>query len=110
MMSSDLYFRDKIPVAVLGASQQIGQMMIQLIAAHPWFELIALYDSASFVGKQFGEGVQWLLSAPIPAVVAKMEIQSFESAPPCAIVFSALSSNEGVEKERYFAHAGSTVI
>ena len=29
----------RVPVAVLGATGLVGQRMVSLVAAHPWFEL-----------------------------------------------------------------------
>ena len=33
--------RQRIPVAVLGATGMVGQRFIELLAEHPWFELAA---------------------------------------------------------------------
>ncbi len=34
-----------IPVAVLGATGMVGQRFIELLSAHPWFDLVALAAS-----------------------------------------------------------------
>lgn len=44
MISSDLFFRNKIPVGVLGAETPMGKKMIQALSNHPWFELRALFN------------------------------------------------------------------
>jgi aspartate-semialdehyde dehydrogenase len=110
MMSSDFYFRDKIPVAVLGATSLAGQMIIQLLSNHPWFEIIALCDSESFVGHLYGDSVNWLLSSPIAQFIAKMPIHTCEPTLQCSLVFSALSSKEAIVREKEFAQAGFHVI
>jgi len=40
-----MFDRPKIPVAVLGATGAVGQRFVQLLADHPWFELVALLAS-----------------------------------------------------------------
>ena len=66
MMGSDLHFRDKIPVAILGATGSVGQRFIELLAHHPWFYVAAVLASERSCGKRYQEAVHWLMPTPIP--------------------------------------------
>ena len=37
--------RDRIPVAILGATGTVGQRFVQLLDGHPWFEITSLAAS-----------------------------------------------------------------
>lgn len=82
MMSSDFYFRDKIPVAVVGAAEETGQRLVQSLTRHPWFEIAALYQEVSTEGISF----------------------------PCSLVFSCLPSSGARAKEKMLAQAGYLVV
>ena len=43
---------EKIPVAILGATGAVGQRFIQLLADHPWFEIVALVGSERSAGPE----------------------------------------------------------
>ena len=47
---------DKIPVGILGATGTVGQRFVQLLADHPWFEVVAVTGSDRTVGRPYGEG------------------------------------------------------
>ena len=44
----------KIPVAVLGATGSVGQRFVQLLAGHPWFQLVEVVASDRSTGRQIG--------------------------------------------------------
>jgi len=44
----------KINVAVLGATGSVGQKFIELLANHPWFELIEVAASNRSANKKYG--------------------------------------------------------
>ena len=102
---------DKRKVAVLGATGAVGQRFVQLLAGHPWFELVAVAASDRSAGKPYGEATRWLLPGEMPAGAADLEV-----VPACPhavgtdLVFSALDASvaEGVEGE--FRSAGATVV
>jgi aspartate-semialdehyde dehydrogenase len=110
MMGSEFFFRDKIPVAILGATGCVGQKLVELLSHHPWFEIIAVCASERSVGKRYGEAVNWQMSTPIPDFVAKMEIRLCEPDLSCSLVFSGLDSSVAGELEKKFAQSGYIVV
>ncbi len=101
----------KTPVGVLGATGVVGQRLLSLLEAHPWFEPVWLAASDRSRGAIYGEAVRWHLASPLPAAAAGMELQP--AAPegcPARLVFSALDSGPAAELEPRFAAAGHLVI
>ena len=66
---------NKIPVGVLGATGTVGQRFVQLLADHPWFEVVAVTGSDRTVGRPYGEGVNWLMPGRVPARAAELIVQ-----------------------------------
>ena len=106
--------KDKIPVGVLGATGTVGQRFVQLLANHPWFEVVAVTGSERTRGRPYGEGVRWKINGDVPAGVADLIVQptapnlDVGGAPP--VVFSALPTALAREWEPQFAAAGYAVI
>lgn len=101
--------KNKIPVAVLGATGMVGQRFVQLLADHPWFELTALAASERRVGQPYGESCQWVLDGEMPEKAASMPIQPTQPGMDARIVFSALPAQWAREVEPLFASAGYAV-
>ncbi len=105
---------NKIPVGVLGATGTVGQRFVQLLADHPWFEVVAVTGSDRTVGRSYGEGVNWLMPGAVPPRTADLVVQptglelGIPGNPP--VVFSALPTTEAKEWEPQFAAAGYAVI
>ncbi len=97
---------EKIPVAVLGATGAVGQRFVQLLADHPWFELVALTGSERSAGKPYAEACRWILDGDPPAGVREMVIAPSKTDLPARLVFSALPSRRAREIEPRFAAAG----
>lgn len=110
MMGHGFHFRDKIPVAILGATGSVGQRFIELLADHPWFEITSVAASEKSAGKRYGEAVHWMAHAPIPSAVAEMIIQPCTPNLNCRLVFSALDSSVAGEIEEAFAKEGYLVV
>lgn len=108
MMSSDFFFRNKIPVAVLGGTTAIGQELVQLLARHPWFEIVALCDSEPFIGQLYRDVVTWHTS--LPENIAKMPLQACEPLVSSSIIFSGLHYELAQTIEPLFAEAGYFVV
>lgn len=106
----DFHFRDKITVAILGATGSVGQRFIELLTDHPWFEIVAVAASGRSFGKRYADAVNWLLPTPLPENIASMTLS--ECKPPIAanLIFSALDSSVASVIESAFAHAGYVVI
>jgi aspartate-semialdehyde dehydrogenase len=99
----------KIPVAILGATGSVGQRFIELLAHHPWFEIVAVAASERSVGKRYKDAVNWLVASPMPASIANMEVKACAPNLPCSIVFSGLDSSVAGDIESSFAQAGYIV-
>lgn len=105
---------NKIPVGVLGATGTVGQRFVQLLADHPWFEVVAVTGSDRTVGRPYGEGVNWLMSGSVPERTAGLIVRPTDvdldipGEPP--VVFSALPTTEAKEWEPRFAAAGYAVV
>lgn len=99
----------RIPVAILGATGAVGQRFVQLLAGHPWFEVVALAASDRSAGRRYTDACQWIISGDPPPSVGDMVISSLEPAAPARIVFSALPAPVAREIEPRFAQAGYVV-
>ncbi|MDX1506407.1 MAG: aspartate-semialdehyde dehydrogenase [Spongiibacter sp.] len=100
----------KIPVAVLAATGAVGQRFVQLLADHPWFEVVAVTGSDRTVGAPYADGVNWVLPGDVPASVANLTVQASEPDLDVPVVFSALPTAEARELEPKFAAAGYAVV
>ena len=97
-------------IGILGATGVIGQRFIQLLEAHPWFEITWLAASDKSSGKSYAEATRWKLETPLPGRIGAMTVSpaSPEGAP--AIIFAALDTDIARELEPRFAAAGCAVI
>ena len=101
-------------IGILGATGMVGQRFIQMLHAHPWFEIAWLAASDRSAGKPYGEACRWKLDTPLPAHVAAMTVQP--NVPELAvgelpkIIFAALDAEHARELEPKFAAAGCAVI
>ena len=102
--------QQKIPVGILGATGVVGQRFIQMLDAHPWFEVAWLAASDRSAGQTYGDAVRWRLKTPIPEHVRKMPVSnaSPDSAP--RVIFAALDAGIARELEPQFAAAGCAVV
>ena len=99
----------KIPVAVLGATGAVGQRFIQLLADHPWFELVALAASERSAGQRYADACNWVIGGDPPPGIADMVVQTLEPNLDARLVFSALPTTVALEVEPAFAAAGCAV-
>lgn len=102
--------RERIPVAVLGATGAVGQSFVRLLAGHPWFELAELAASERSAGRSYGEAVRWL-EGTLPPDVAGLPVTLCDPAHVRSpIVFSALDSSVAGQMECAFAGDGRMVV
>ncbi len=97
-------------VGILGATGAVGQIFVQLLADHPWFEVAALAASERSAGHAYRDAVNWIGKNAIPPRIAAMTVEPTEPGLDCDFVFSGLSSSVAGEVERAFAEAGYPVI
>jgi len=99
-----------IKVGVLGATGNVGQRFIEMLAGHPWFEITSLAASDRSAGKKYGEAANWRLESSIPEEVVDQTVVPVEPEKVDAdIVFSALPSDLAKKVEADFAEAGFVV-
>jgi len=101
----------KLPVAVLAGTGAVGQRFVSLLAAHPWFEVVAVTGSERSAGRPYGEAVRWVVPGDPPSGVADLTVRpnSPDFGVDVAVVFSALPSGIAREVEPEFAAAGHAV-
>ncbi len=102
--------KEKIPVAVLGATGSVGQKFIELLANHPWFEINELCASDKSAGKKYEEAVDWFLKSPLPNSIKNVSVSKCEPFLKSKVVFSGLDSSVAGNIETKFAKAGYMVI
>ena len=101
----------KIPVGVLGATGVVGQRLLTLLDAHPWFEPVWLAASDRSSGKPYAEAARWRLPAPLPARFAAMPVSpATPQGCTARVVFAALDAAAANELEPAFAAAGHIVV
>ena len=101
-----------LKAAVLGATGNVGQIFVQLLENHPWFEVTTVAASERSKGRTYGEASRWRQTTPIPEAVAQMEVVDIspKAVKNVDIVFSALPSNVAGKVEKEFAAAGYVVV
>ena len=101
-------------VGILGATGTVGQRFIQLLHAHPWFEIAWLAASERSEGKRFADACRWKLDTPLPARIGDMLLQANTPAGSGAelprIIFAALDADVARDLEPKFVEAGCAVI
>jgi aspartate-semialdehyde dehydrogenase len=102
--------REKIPVAVLGATGAVGQTFVRLLDGHPWLTLVEVAASERTAGRRYADGVRWL-GGGVPPFAADLPVLACDPAEVTArLVFSALDASVAREVEGAFAAAGKLVL
>jgi aspartate-semialdehyde dehydrogenase len=101
----------RTPVGILGATGTVGQRFIQLLEAHPWFEIKWLAASDRSAGKPYAQAAKWNLNTPLPERTAAMEVSpATADANAPHLIFAALDAAAAKEIEPAFAAAGHAVV
>ncbi|MEM2103339.1 MAG: aspartate-semialdehyde dehydrogenase [Candidatus Bathyarchaeia archaeon] len=101
-----------LKAAVLGATGMVGQIFVNLLNEHPWFDVTAVAASERSSGLKYSDAAHWKLPASMPAKVANLKVVD---ADPAAVkdvdlVFSALPADVAGKVEEEFARAGYIVL
>ncbi|MGD9130194.1 MAG: aspartate-semialdehyde dehydrogenase [Candidatus Bathyarchaeota archaeon] len=101
-----------LKAAVLGATGNVGQIFVQLLEGHPWFETSVVAASERSKGRTYGEASRWRQSTPIPESASQMNVVDItpKAVKDVDIVFSALPSNVARKVEEDFAKAGYVIV
>jgi aspartate-semialdehyde dehydrogenase len=101
-----------IRTAVLGATGMVGQIFVEMLKDHPWFDVSAVAASERCVGMKYGEVARWRLPGSMPSDVAELEV--VEPTPKGVgdvdLVFSALPAEVAGRLEADFAKDGRIVV
>ncbi|HUG53457.1 MAG TPA: aspartate-semialdehyde dehydrogenase [Vicinamibacteria bacterium] len=100
----------KIAVGVLGATGAVGQRFVQLLADHPWFEVVELAASDRSAGKPYAEACTWRLATPLPEASASRVVKGCDSPFESRILFSGLDGSVAGEIETALAGRGHAVV
>ncbi|MGC4108546.1 MAG: hypothetical protein QM753_19655 [Thermomicrobiales bacterium] len=80
----------RIPVAILGATGNVGQRFIQLLENHPWFRVAELVASDRSAGKRFDEATDWRLGPDMPDGVRGLKVLDYGADIQSPLAFSGL--------------------
>ena len=100
--------KNKIAVALLGATGPVGQKVVTLLEGHPLFELQELAASEGSVGQIYGERVQWKNEVALPASIAKMKLIPLMDV-KSKLVISALPADIAQTVEPALANRGHII-
>ncbi len=100
----------KIPVAILGATGNVGQRFVQLLEGHPWFEVSELVASDRSAGKRYDEATDWRLGANMPDSARALKVQDYTAELQSPVVFSGLPGEIAGEIEQRLAANGHAVL
>jgi len=101
-----------LKAAVLGATGNVGQIFVQLLNGHPWFEVSTVAASERSTRQTYSEAAKWRQQTPIPEDIADLDVVTIEpkAVKDVDVVFSALPSDVAEETEENFAKAGYVVV
>ncbi|MEM2937202.1 MAG: aspartate-semialdehyde dehydrogenase [Candidatus Bathyarchaeia archaeon] len=101
-----------LKAAVLGATGMVGQIFINLLNKHPWFEVSVVAASERSSGLKYSKAANWKLPTPIPENVANLEVVDVtpKAVNDVDLVFSALPAEVAGKVEEEFAKAGYVVL
>ena len=100
---------ERIPVAVLGATGLVGQLLATRLLDHPWFRLGEVAASDRSAGKTLGEAARGG-SRLDPRLAERVLVPADPARVDAPIVCSALDATTALEVEPSFAAAGALVV
>ena len=101
--------KDKLEVAILGATGAVGQRFIQLLEGHPWFRVSEVIGSSRSAGRPYAEAAHWVLDGNPPSPIAGMTVKALDDEFSSPLVFSALPKEAAKTRELELAAAGHVV-
>jgi aspartate-semialdehyde dehydrogenase len=102
--------RERIPVAVLGATGSVGQRFVQLLEKHPWFRLAEVVASERSAGRTYADAAGWRLDTLLPSAAAALAVKPLGADLESRLVFSGLDSSVAGQAEDDYANHGCAVI
>jgi len=102
--------KEKLPVAVLGATGSVGQRFVQLLESHPWFRLHEAVASERSAGRTYADAADWRLETLMPREAAALTVKSLGAPLESRLIFSGLDSSVAGEAEELYASQGCVVV
>ncbi len=106
--------KDKVPVAILGASGIVGQTFAWLLSDHPWFSIAMLAASGRRKGQYLGKDIGWHLPCDIPESLSNLAVVELSHEvlrrKGIKIVFCALPTDIAREYEPFLRESGYKVF
>jgi aspartate-semialdehyde dehydrogenase len=107
--------RERIPVAVLGATGMVGERLVALLEGHAWFRLTEVAASDRSAGDRLGDRLSSkVLTRPDGSTIgfetADLELRSLDGPFTAPLVLSALPAEAAREVEPRLAAAGHLVV
>src|SRR5437762_2666444 len=99
-----------IEVGILGATGQVGQQFIGLVATLPWFGTTWLGAGERSAGKAYRDATAWRLPSPLPDEIAALGVDAATPGRAPKLVFSGVDSSVAGEIEGAFAQAGHIIV
>ena len=100
----------KIKVGVLGATGLVGQLFVEYLLDHPWFEIGQLTGSDRTIGQRYGTAVDWLCESELPDRVADIVVEESRPREGVELVLSALHRDAALAIEPLYAASGIPVV
>ena len=100
----------KRTVAILGATGNVGQRLLEQLEGHPWFEVVRLCASERSAGQAYTQACEWRLPTPLCEDYAALEVQTVDPVPGIDIAFSALGASVATDVEPAWAAQGTLVF
>ncbi len=108
----------RLRVGVVGATGMVGQRFIQLLANHPWFEVVAVAASPASAGKLYADAVagRWTLPMDVPTRIGALTVldasQVTRVADSVDVIFCAVDLDKAAtaKLEEDYARAETPVI
>ena len=97
-------------MGLLGATGAVGQRFVQLLAQHPWFEVVELAASDRSAGRPYAEACIWRLPGAPPAELGRLKVTTCEGSFRSRLLFSGLDASVAGEIESALAAKGHAVV
>lgn len=101
---------EPVDVAVLGATGMVGEQLVALLDAHPWFRLAEVGASDRSAGDRLGDRMAAAGLPPLSAETAELRIGPVEGPFRSPVLLSALPSGVARELEPALAASGHLVV
>jgi aspartate-semialdehyde dehydrogenase len=101
---------EKVDIGILGATGTVGERLVRLLHAHPWFRLIEAGASERSAGSKLGDLIGSNEDGDLAEEISQLEVKSLEGPFKARVLLSALPSGVAGPLETKLAAAGHLVV